>query len=402
MGYWAHVSLLLAFSQIPLPRRTALGEGSLAWRRMSRKRNAEALVRQVFGSDGDSSDGSTPSTSECDFPPPVPFLAPDRERHVGPLADSIPGLHLARGAFTREAQAWLLDAIRKEGLVETPDPPPEIFVASRVAREAPSHAYEARTTPRSVHDSTPQLKPRATARDANRGDTNPRTRTSFRKNQAMRFGNFPPWAAVLAERVARVAAEDRAFPASTLLRRESRSRLFDQFIVNAYAPGEGLKPHVDLAAFDDGVCVVSLLSSTVMDLSPAEGAAEGARKQRRRVASSPSANETRRQRARLSAAVPSRANAESAENASESGFSIGIRLDPGDALFLSGDARWRWRHGIAARAADERTVGGACARGFRVSVTLRRLREEGRELRVAANAREDGGGEDDGAAARCS
>ena len=70
-------------------------------------------------------------------PPPVRFLAPDRERHVGPLADSIPGLHLARGAFTREAQAWLLDAIRHEGLVETPHLLPAISVASRAPREAP-------------------------------------------------------------------------------------------------------------------------------------------------------------------------------------------------------------------------------------------------------------------------
>jgi hypothetical protein len=108
----------------------------------------------------------------------------------------------------------------------------------------------------------------------------------------MRFGNFPPWAAVLAERVARVAAEDGAWRASTAeaakgnafsgedekKRKKKPGALpFDQFIVNAYEPGEGLKPHVDLAAFDDGVCVVSLLSSTVMDLSPAEKDAETAK-----------------------------------------------------------------------------------------------------------------------------
>ena len=44
--------------------------------------------------------------------------------------------------------------------------------------------------------------------------------------------------------------------------------------------------------------------------------------------------------------------------------------------------------GIAARAADKQSVGGFKQRGFRVSVTLRSLREEGRELRVAANASE--------------
>ena len=338
------------------------------------------MVRRVFGSDDESSEGEegglgkasypsrteggTPSTADeetlPDPPPPVRFLAPDRERHVGPLADSIPGLHLARGALTREAQAWLLDAIRKEGLVEFPDPSPEVGVAARekVAREAPSREYEDAETTRHTSES--------------------QRAKSFRKNQAMRFGNFPPWAAVLAERVARVAAEDGAWPASTAEaangnavfgededereKKQKRSPPFDQFIVNAYEPGEGLKPHVDLAAFDDGVCVVSLLSSTVMDLSPAEKDAETAK------------------------VITDDGRKKEKKNSSER--SVGIRLDPGDVLFLSGEARWRWRHGIAARAADKQSVGGFCARGFRVSVTLRSLREEGRELRVAANASE--------------
>ena len=187
----------------------------------------------------------------------------------------------------------------------------------------------------------------------------------------MRFGNFPRWAATLADSVARLAAEDGAFPA--LRKRnvresgESGESLveFDQYVVNAYLPGEGLKPHVDLAAFDDGVCVVSLLSSTVMDLSPAPEARDA----------------PPGRRANASAAAINQAN-------QPSDVSIGIRLDPGDALFLSGDARWRWRHGIAARAADARAHGGgAHERKFRVSVALRTLREEGRELRVAATAR---------------
>lgn len=356
---------------------------------MSRKRDAEALVRRVFGSDDESSEGEegglgeasypsrteggtpwtaeTPETLQTSPPPPVRFLAPDRERHVGPLADSIPGLHLARGALTREAQAWLVDAIRKEGLVEFPEETsPEVCVAGNVAREAPSREYEPYETTRhtSPHENTSRKNVRA---------------KSFRKNQAMRFGNFPAWAAVLAERVARVAAEDGAWPAEYSAqaakgnafsgedekkRKKKPGALpFDQFIVNAYEPGEGLKPHVDLAAFDDGVCVVSLLSSTVMDLSPAEKDAETAK------------------------VIKINDDGEKKKNASERG-GIGIRLDPGDVLFLSGEARWLWRHGIAARAADKQSIGGFKERGFRVSVTLRSLREEGRELRVAANASE--------------
>ena len=366
---------------------------------MSRKRDAAALVRRVFGSDDESSDneargegeeaeGGTPVISgQLDPPPPVRFLAPDRERHVGPLADSIPGLHLVRGALTREAQAWLLDAIRKEGLVETPHPVPAISVASRVAREAPSRAYEARRRA----NSTPFMKTQVVEVDDSTTPQSPlQTRTqsiktsSVRKNQAMRFGNFPRWAATLADSVARLAAEDGAFPA--LRKRnfresgESGESLveFDQYVVNAYLPGEGLKPHVDLAAFDDGVCVVSLLSSTVMDLSPAPEAraAPGRRKKKKNASAA-------------SALPPSGTDAPIINQANQpSDVSIGIRLDPGDALFLSGDARWRWRHGIAARAADARAHGGgAHERGFRVSVALRTLREEGRELRVAATAR---------------
>jgi len=369
---------------------------------MSRKRDAAALVRRVFGSDDESSEneargegeeaeGGTPVISgHLDPPPPVRFLAPDRERHVGPLADSIPGLHLVRGAFTREAQAWLLDAIRKEGLVETPHPVPAISVASRVAREAPSRAYDVRVR---RANSTPFMKTQVVEVDDSTSTTPLQTQThmmktsSVRKNQAMRFGNFPRWAATLADSVARLAAEDGAFPPAFRKRNfresgesgESGEKAFDQYVVNAYLPGEGLKPHVDLAAFDDGVCVVSLLSSTVMDLSPAPEAraAPGRRKKKKNASAA-------------SALPPSGTDSSApiAPNRPESDVSIGIRLDPGDALFLSGDARWRWRHGIAARAADARAHGGgAHERKFRVSVALRTLREEGRELHVAATAR---------------
>ena len=359
---------------------------------MSRKRDAAALVRRVFGSDDESSEdeargfpfgeASSPSRTEggtpcisghLDPPPPVRFLAPDRERHVGPLADSIPGLHLVRGAFTREAQAWLLDAIRHEGLVETPHLLPAISVASRVAREAPSRAYEAIRARRAKRPFTFSATKVKTRVDDSTSTTPLPTRThiktsSVRKNQAMRFGNFPRWAATLADSVARLAKEDGALPFSGENGVQYR---FDQYVVNAYLPGEGLKPHVDLAAFDDGVCVVSLLSSTVMDLSPA-----------------PEARAAPGRRANASAAAipPSGTDAPIGPN-QPSDVSIGIRLDPGDALFLSGDARWRWQHGIAARAADARAGGGAHERGFRVSVALRTLREEGRELRVAATAR---------------
>jgi hypothetical protein len=71
-----------------------------------------------------------------------------------------------------------------------------------------------------------------------------------------------------------------------------------------------------------------------------------------------------------------------------------VWLDPGDVLFLSGDARWRWRHGIAKRRHDPprgwspiaNSSSGAAwvTRGFRTSVTLRAMREDGHELKVPA------------------
>jgi len=113
------------------------------------------------------------------------------------------------------------------------------------------------------------------------------------------------------------------------------TRPFNQAIINCYAPGEGLRSHVDLAAFADGVVVVSFLSSVVMDFSLGE----------------------QRQAA---------------------------YLRPGDILALQGEARWSWAHGIAERAEDI-WDGRAVPRGRRLSITLRRMAAEVTELRHSAD-----------------
>lgn len=292
-----------------------------------------ALVRAVFGdsddSDGDDADdrassgraaGSSPSGGTAAWDarvgdPPEDFIAHGWRRWAP--AD-IPGLVLARGALTPAAQTWLSRAIRADDLMDLPplDHPPAVPVES--AKDA---------------DTAPSPRP-----DPSEGSP------SRRRNQAMRFGNFPPWARVLAARV-RALAETAAppcFPPAVLARGD---RLFDQMICNSYLPGEGLKPHVDLAAFADGVAVVSLESSAVMDMHP-----------------------------------PPTPGIEPVTSAS-----IAARLDPGDVLFLAEDARWLWRHGIAERPWDpigER--GTRRPRGHRTSVTLRAMRDEAHELRVAA------------------
>ena len=233
-----------------------------------------------------------------------------------------------------------------------------------------------------------------------------------RANQSMRFGNFPNWAHTLACHVKTIALSDATLPIEIARRGEtregkeakkrkktetnnSRQALFDQLIVNAYTPGEGLAPHVDLHAFDDGVVVVSLLATVVMDFYAPQTTETTTRQKKQKVDGTEQEEDARMPKNHASTDV--RAISQKYLHAPYPHPSpIGLRLDPGDVLFLSGDARWRWRHGIAARTVDgDRRDGGGeeggnteksgvAKRGFRLSVTLRALREEGRELRVNA------------------
>lgn len=112
-------------------------------------------------------------------------------------------------------------------------------------------------------------------------------------NQAMRFGkDLPPWLQPLIARVQGVTQIPSVF--------RQRSPMFDQAIFNMYRtgrccllachrtnsaasldvveliachvcacvcggdPGEGIKPHVDLAKFDDGIAGISLQAPCVM------------------------------------------------------------------------------------------------------------------------------------------
>ena len=110
---------------------------------------------------------------------------------------------------------------------------------------------------------------------------------------------------------------------------------FNQAIVNCYAAGEGICAHVDLAAFGDGIAVVSLMSSVVMTFTH------------------------------------------------ESAASCRVLLRPGSLLSLDGPARYEWTHGIATQPTDE-WQGAAIVRGPRVSITLRRMATDVTELSHAA------------------
>lgn len=128
---------------------------------------------------------------------------------------------------------------------------------------------------------------------------------SRRVDGSMRLGGLPEFAVAIGKR---------------LIERGMISDPPDQLIVNEYQPGQGIAPHVDCEpCFQDGIVTVSLGSVCIMDLTSIE-----------------------------------------------TGESHEIPLELGNALVFSGDARYRWRHGIKARASDH-----GRKRSRRISLTFR-------------------------------
>ncbi|KAJ9084763.1 hypothetical protein DSO57_1020840 [Entomophthora muscae] len=120
----------------------------------------------------------------------------------------------------------------------------------------------------------------------------------------------------------------------------SRQPLFDQAIYNIYLPGEGIKPHVDLAVFDDGIVGISLVSSTLMIFSPA----------------SPDQ-------------MVSGYDVEPTSNSE----GIEVNLDPGDILCMYGPSRYLFTHSISNSMFDILPEAGLRQRSPRISITLRRM-----------------------------
>jgi alkylated DNA repair dioxygenase AlkB len=124
-----------------------------------------------------------------------------------------------------------------------------------------------------------------------------------------RSGSLPSWAARIAEKIHR----DGLSPHPPV-----------QLSVIEYAPGQGIFNHVDADVFSD-VVIISLVSPCVMDFFD-----------------------------------------------SQSDATASLLLEPRSALVLSGDARYRWQHGIAARATDTWN-GEIIERARRVSLTFRNV-----------------------------
>lgn len=137
---------------------------------------------------------------------------------------------------------------------------------------------------------------------------------SRRVDETMFVGELPQFAVELGKR---------------LYERQLVTQPPDQVIVNEYKPGQGIAMHVDCEpCFGDYIVTVSFGSVYIMDL------------------------------------LNTRTNE-----------SIELSLALGSALVLSGDSRYKWKHGIKARKSDH-----GRARGRRVSLTFRKVILESERL----------------------
>ena len=125
------------------------------------------------------------------------------------------------------------------------------------------------------------------------------------------IGELPRWANELSSRL----LEDGLMPYPA-----------DQLIVSEYAPGQGIRPHVDAPVFAEVIVGISLGSTCIMEFT--------------------SAGERDEQ----------------------------LLLEPGSAIVLSGSARSAWQHAIPARREDV-WQGRTLTRSRRISLTFRKMLE---------------------------
>ena len=139
-----------------------------------------------------------------------------------------------------------------------------------------------------------------------------------RLDESAHIGPLPDWLTMLACKI-RAAGTDR------VLRLLDARRPFEQAIVNEYEPGQGIAPHIDRDCFGPVIATVSLGSAVNMNFS-----------------------------------------------CGVTGEQYVQRLEPCSLFLLHGDARRKWRHGIAKRRTDI-CSGDKVARQRRVSITFRTI-----------------------------
>jgi alkylated DNA repair dioxygenase AlkB len=135
--------------------------------------------------------------------------------------------------------------------------------------------------------------------------------TARRVDETMRLGSLPDWLMVLCQK---------------LERHGYFSKPPDQVIINEYQPGQGISPHIDcVPCFEETIASLSLGSPCVMDFIHADTGVKSLR-----------------------------------------------LLEPRSLLLFSGDARYHWKHSIAARKSDKHN-GQIIPRSRRVSLTFRNV-----------------------------
>jgi alkylated DNA repair dioxygenase AlkB len=152
----------------------------------------------------------------------------------------------------------------------------------------------------------------------------------------------------------------------------------NQLIVNYYKPGKGIKPHVDLLRFQDGIVGVSLLSSAIMTFTPrrpsfisadASACADSYVDASAYARANQNPNECRCNTKDCPMLVTTTLQSDSSQ--------FKILLEPGDVYILSEDARWHWTHDIAyvlgETLPDASSSRGTIERRDRISYTFRRL-----------------------------
>ena len=146
--------------------------------------------------------------------------------------------------------------------------------------------------------------------------------TSRRLDETARIGPLPEWLAQLANMVRAAASEEAKQSLDP-------RRPFEQAIINEYLPGQGIAPHIDRDCFGPIVATVSLGSPVNMDFYRDATGDEHVQ-----------------------------------------------RLVPRSLVLLYGDARSKWRHGIAKRHSDTWN-GQRSKRQRRVSITFRTIANTG-------------------------
>ncbi|KAJ8519686.1 hypothetical protein ONZ45_g3404 [Pleurotus djamor] len=185
--------------------------------------------------------------------------------------------------------------------------------------------------------------------------------TSPDVNQVMLFGRTPtkespsssPFPPILDELLASLANTLSPYLPGTLSELlfpavPERAR---QAIINLYYPGEGISKHVDLLRrFGDGIIGVSFGSGCVMQFD------------RLVREDSSSTHETYQE-------TPEKSYLASSKDANDR---HDLYLPERSVIVLSGDARYKWTHGIEKRLEDA-VEGATIARGTRMSITFRWL-----------------------------